>query len=192
MAPHLHKDVVEDHDELPPLYASLAIEGLPRFHQSVHLDEAEAELARVVARWNIPSFHEYCHLSLFTASLGHNNVTSTDRLVDISLQYTLVFLLDDLLFDAPNDDVLEGYGLHRSERESPQCIQECLDRLNGIFSQPEPPLNPSKIESIVWELGHHMRMLSTPEWFRYLAKTVVDYHQACIDSLAHILEGMSD
>ena len=176
-------------DQLPPLYASLAIEGLPPFHQTVHLDEAEAQLAKIAARWNIPSFDDYCRLSLFTASVAHSKVISTNRLVDISLQYCLVFLLDDLLFDAPNDDLLEGFGICRSERESIESIQACLDRVNGIFSQVEPPTDPSKIESITWELGHDMRQLSTPDWFRYFAKTVVDYHQACIDSLAHILAG---
>ena len=83
-------------DQLPPLYAALAIDGLPPFHKTVPLDEAEAGLAKIAARWITPSFDDYCRLSLFTASVAHSKVISTNCLVDISLQYCLVFSLDDL------------------------------------------------------------------------------------------------
>lgn len=139
------------------------------FHQTVHLNEVEAELARVAARWNIPSCHDCCRLALFMASVSHSKVISTNHLVDIFLQYCLVFLLYDLLFDAPDDDLLEGYGIHRSERESMDRVQACLNRLTGIFCQALLPVNICKNNFYPMNHEQHMWVSSWMGYTLYLA-----------------------
>lgn len=192
MVPATEAHLREDEEQrLPRLYASMAIEGLPPFHQTEHLDEAEAELAKLkfAARWNIPSVEDYCRVSLFTASVGNNRVISARRLVDISLHYVLLFMVDDLLFDAPDDDLLEGMALIGANVRVWKDSRHVSTGWRGSSVSRIRLSTRPRFESIMWELGHGFRQLCTPDWFRHFAKTLVEYFQVSIPSLAHILEG---
>ena len=179
-------------NKLPPLLASMVIEGLPPIHQSMYFYDAEKVLMKHAESWQIVSFESYCVLGLFSASLLHPQIISVDRLVLISIQYALMFFLDDIFIDSPDQKfTLDESGIDRSARDSPLQTKAYLDYLNAIFGQ---QLKPSQdlatpMERMVWELGHDMLQLSHPEWFRTFVESVVEHHTASVASVADFAGG---
>lgn len=175
-------------DQLPPLL-SMIVDGFPPLQLSKFVPEAEKILHQYVERYpSIITWDEYCRVGLSAAAWVHPGVISLDRLVMISINYTLQFLLDDIFFDSPDAFLLEQYGINRSIGESPAKIQEYFALLDAIYSQQALP-GTAAIENIVWEAGRDTLALSNPEWFRIYNECVLEHHRVCGGSHADIVEG---
>jgi len=177
-----------DDDQLPPLF-SMIIDGFPPLQQSKFVPEAEKILHRYVERYpNIITWDDYCRVGLSSAAWVHPGVISLDRLVMISINYTLHFLLDDIFFDSPDEFIQEQYGINPSIGKSPEKIQEYFAHLDALYSQQALPGTPA-IENIVWEAGRDTLALSSPEWFKNYNECVQEHHRVCGGSHADIVQG---
>ncbi|KAG0597868.1 hypothetical protein M758_12G026700 [Ceratodon purpureus] len=188
----LHHEMHLPESELPPLLPSMVIEGLPPMRQSMYLPEAEKLVMTYVERWQIVSLDSFFLLGLSLTGFIHSGVISVDRLVAMAILYGILFVLDDLFIDSPNDILLGQYGIAPSIRNSPDQIKEYLDKvLNEIFGQKSKPLpslaNP--VEMIFWEVGHDIQRLSNAEWFNTFVEGINEWFQASISSHADIVSG---
>jgi len=177
-------------DRLPPLL-SMIIDGLPPFQIAKYVDEAEKRMHQYVERFNnVHSLDSCCIAGLSVASYLHPGIISLDRLVAMSFNYTLLFLLDDLFFDTPNEFRLDQYGVTQSACGDPQKVKEYLDHLDAVFSQQVQPSTPTPlIETLMKESGRDLLRLSNPEWFRIHTANIVEHHHSGASSYADIVEG---
>ena len=84
--------------ELPPLVHSLHIKGLPPRRQSVYYNEAEKCILEFLERWKaISSLQSYVYLAFSAAAILCSEIVSSERLVVVTVCYTLAFILDDFL-----------------------------------------------------------------------------------------------
>jgi len=86
-------------DQLPSLL-SMIIDGLPPMHQSKYVHEAEKSLLKYVEHYlNVSTLSSYYYVGLSAASYMHPRVIGINGLIEISIRYALMFLVDDLFFD---------------------------------------------------------------------------------------------
>jgi len=177
-------------NQLPSLL-SLVIDGLPPLQQSKYVHEAEKRLHQYVEHHhNVYALDSCCRAGLSSAGYMHPGVISVDRLVEISFSYALMFLLDDLFLDTPNEFHQDQYGVSLSSCGSPQKIQEYLEHLDGVYSQQIQPSNPTPlIETLMWESGQKMLELSNPEGFGHYVTKIVEHHRGSVASYVDILQG---
>ena len=173
--------------ELPPLVKSMHIKGLPPRRQSVYADEAEKCLLEFLERWKaISSLKSYVYLSFSAAAILCSEVVSSERLVVVTVCYALAFVLDDFLFDTPNEELAMEYGIHKQVRESPKEMEEFLSHLNYIMFRRKDeellPLDATPIETMMWELGQDLKRMSTPDWFAAFSKSFMEHHNMCVSS----------
>jgi hypothetical protein len=95
----------------------------------------------------------------------YSGVHTTEHLAILVIFITLAFVIDDFLFDRPNEASLANdYGISSSICESPQKIGEFIEKLNVIIRQENPPVDPTPIERMWWESGQDFRRLAPSEW----------------------------
>lgn len=181
--------------ELPPLVRSMHIHGLPPRRQSDYADEAEKCLLEFLERWKaITSLKSYVYLSFSAAAILCSEVVSSERLVVVTVSYALAFILDDFLFDTPNEELAMEYGIHKKVRESPENMAEYLGHLNYIMfrrgdTETLPP-DATPIETMMWELGQDLKRSSTPDWFAAFSESFMEHHNMCVSSHADHLNNM--
>jgi hypothetical protein len=177
-------------DKLPPLL-SMIVEGLPPYAESKYVHEAENYLKEQVKRYeNPPSLDTYYRYGLVFAGYCHPGVISLDRLVALSTYYASLFLLDDLLFDDPDENLFEPYGIDRSVLSSPEKIREYLDHLAAVFGQQKSPRSPATlIETLMCEVGRDMLALSNPEWFEANLHLLYEYFHVSVAGHSDIVTG---
>ena len=153
--------------------------------QSVHVDEASKQVRKFVERWqNIKSLESYCRFCLSLTSYLYSGVVTAERLAILVILYALTFVMDDFLFDRPDEASLANeYGISSSIRESPQKIGEFLEKLNAIIRQENPPVDPTPIERMWWESGRDFRRLGPSEWCNAFFDTLVAHYKVCVASL---------
>lgn len=175
---------------LPPLVQSMHIQGLPPRRQSVYADQAEKCLLEFLERWKaISSLRSYVYLSFSAAAILCSEIVSCERLVAVTVCYALAFILDDFLFDTPNEELALEYGIHRKVRESPKEMEEYLSHLNYMMfrrSDEElvPPVDATPMETMMWELGQELKRMSTPDWFAAFSESFMEHHNMCVSSHA--------
>ena len=141
------------------LVQSMLMRSLPKAPpQSVHVDEASKQVRKFVKRWqSIKSLESYSRLCLSLTSYLYSGVATAERLAILVIFYAVATLIDDFLFDRPDEASLANeYGISSSIRESPQKIGEFLEKLNTIIRQENPPVNPTPIERMWWESGRDL------------------------------------
>ena len=145
----------------------MAIEGLPPKRQSEYAVTAEEHLMRNAKRWpHITSLEHFYRLSVSFTSFLYSGVVGSDRLEVIAAAYAVFIILDELLFDAPDDSMAKEYGIDGSICRSPHKMEVFVTNLKVILQQEQPPVDPcTPIEEMMWEVGRDIRRLSTPEWF---------------------------
>ena len=153
--------------------------------QSVHVDEASKQVRKFVERWqNIKSLESYCRFCLSLTSYLYSGVVTAERLAILVILYALTFVMDDFLFDRPDEASLANeYGISSSIRESPQKVGEFLEKLNAIIRQENPPVDPTPIERMWWESGRDFRRLGPSEWCNAFFDTLVAHYKVCVSSL---------
>ncbi|KAG0623975.1 hypothetical protein M758_3G214500 [Ceratodon purpureus] len=174
-----------DEMALPPLVSSTVIPDLPpppaQASFSV-LCAAKEHMKNVAKRWSVHSFESWTHPGISFTNEVYGSTSSRDRFVVIATLQTFSFMLDDIFCDAPNESVLEEFGISRSICKCSQKLAAFFKRLNSIFRQQEIPSNPTPIEGVTWELGHDMRRLSNPEWFNKFADCLLEHQIAGVSS----------
>jgi hypothetical protein len=181
-SPPAHAPAANEND----FVQSMLIRGLPDAPpQSVHMEEASKQVRKFVERWqNIKSLESYCHFCLSLVSYLYSGVVTAERLAIVAIFYALNFVIDDVLFDRPDEDSLANeYGISSSIRESPQKIGEFIEKLNVIIRQENRPVDPTPIERMWWESGRDFRRLGPSEWCNAFFDTLVAHHKACVASL---------
>lgn len=170
--------------ELPPLVRCMAIEGLPPKRQSEYAVTAEEHLMRNAKRWpHITSLEHFYRLSISFTSFLYSGVVGSDRLEVIAAAYAVFIILNELLFDAPDDSMAKEYGIDGSICRSPHKMEVFVTNLKAILQQEQPPVDPcTPIEEMMWEVGRDIRCLSTPEWFQAFLEAVTEHHTMCITS----------
>ncbi|KAG0629579.1 hypothetical protein M758_1G114300 [Ceratodon purpureus] len=172
---------------LPPLL-SMIIDGLPPQQQSEYVYEAEERLNQFVDRYHhINSLDSYCRVGLSYASYMYPKAISVDRVVAISVNYAIGFLLDDLFIDSPNPFLLDQYGIDRSACETPEAMLLYFDHLDAVFSQQHAPRN--LIETMMWESGRDILSLSNQDWFDCFVQAVMEHRHVSVASHADLVSG---
>ncbi|KAG0585072.1 hypothetical protein KC19_3G255600 [Ceratodon purpureus] len=179
-----------DEKELPPLLASLAIEGLPPCQESMFADEALAciLMSRPTDLLELESYYNVCNSYI---SFLHCGTASVDRLAAVSALCTVMTVMDDILFDSQDGVMLKKLGIDASILGSPERIREYLHSLDVLFRQEEEPQNSDRIQDMVWKLGCDFREMSDPEWFRLCSDATLDFFYANHDSYCANLVGDS-
>ena len=164
----------------------MLIRGLPKAPpQSIHVDEASKQVRKFVERWqNIKSLESYCRLCLSLMSYLYSGVVTAERLAILVIFFALMFVIDDFLFDRPDEALLANeYGISSSIRESPQKVAEFLEKMNVIIKQENPPVDPTPIERMWWESGRDFRRLAPSEWCKAFFDTLVAHYKVLVASL---------
>ena len=176
-----------DERELPPLFASLNIPGLPPCRQSIYVDEASALITK---RWPYQWLQPYYYLWNSMASFAHPSAVSCDHLAAISSTYVLAVALDDIFFDEEHDFLQEKNGLDPNILGNPRMIQEYLHSLCDLLLREEPPQNMTSIQEMTWELGCDFRKLSNQKGFdKLFADALKDYFNSSSESHEADVEG---
>ncbi|KAG0581497.1 hypothetical protein KC19_4G256900 [Ceratodon purpureus] len=176
-----------DEKELPPLVASLAIEGLPPCQESMFADEA-------LLKWgpsNLLELESYYDVCKSFISFAHCGTVSVDRLAAASALCVYMTLMDDILFDSQDGVLLKKLGIDASILGSPERIREYLHSLDVLFRQEEESQNCDQIQDMIWKLGNDFREMSNPEWFKFCADATADFLYANYESYFANLVGDS-
>lgn len=175
--------------ELPPLLRSVTVKGIPPRRESEFSALAEQRLLEIGRRWKLEqTFQWFYKPSVSLASFWYNGAVSADRFFAIAVMINLFLLIDDLVFDDPNDSLLQECCNDVHVRDSPQNIRAFLRRVNSLLKK---EANPSTvpIEGMVWELGEDLRRLSSPEFVETLANGMLAHHEVCIGTHANHIAG---
>jgi hypothetical protein len=114
----------------------------------------------------------------------YSGVVTAERLAILGICYALNFIIDDFLFDRPDEASLANeYGISSSIRESPQNIAKFIEKLNVIITQENPPVDPTPIERMWWESGRDFRRLGPSEWCNAFFHTLVAHYKVLVASL---------
>jgi hypothetical protein len=178
---------------LPPLVSSKVIPGLPPPPSPASwskLQETKQSLERIAKRWKLQSFEPQ---GISFTNFVHGGAVDTDRFVAISILYTIHFMLDDIVYDAPNVLALEKKGISGSACKSLETAIAFLKHVGRMFRQQEPlPESSPPFDGVIWKLGHDMRRLSTPEWFIAFADALLEYQNVLMSCHAsHRIAGNS-
>jgi hypothetical protein len=156
--------------------SSIFIKGhLPPPQQSIYMEAASAELKEYTERYKIKSFEIYVAMNLPCVTYMYPGAIDSHRVALCTRAFAIAFFLDDMLYDFPQLFPCEDYGVDRSVFESPHKTRELLKRWNIALRQEETPSNPTPVERMMWEMGHDLRALSTPDWFNKYADAFIAY-----------------
>jgi hypothetical protein len=91
--------------QLPLLVSSTVIPGLPPQPPPAScskIQETEQSLERIAERWKLQSFElQWVGTGISFTNFVHGGAVDTDRFVAISIFYTIHFMFDDIVYDAP-------------------------------------------------------------------------------------------